>query len=144
MVRGGVAAVYFLSIQSKRFVALMNEIVASMMILFSTKFRFLFPNRSKLQSVSEFSLLMSISRRKRSLAKEISTHQVKLVVVQEKVLVIFNNFPTHTSWATTVKVVSKSVLIQCAEVHTQLCQLFYTFYIKDIINSVFRWSYNCK
>ena len=28
MVGGGVAAVYFLSIQSKRFVALMNEIVA--------------------------------------------------------------------------------------------------------------------
>ena len=37
----------------------MNEIVASMMILFSTKFRFLLPNRSKLHSVSEFNLLMS-------------------------------------------------------------------------------------
>ena len=44
MVGGGVAAVYFLSIQSKRFVALMNEIVASMMILFSTMFRSLVPN----------------------------------------------------------------------------------------------------
>ena len=33
MVGGGVAAVYFLSIESKRFVALMNKIVASMMIL---------------------------------------------------------------------------------------------------------------
>ena len=47
IVGGGVAAVYFLSIQSKRFVALMNEIVASMIILFSTKFRSLVPNRSK-------------------------------------------------------------------------------------------------
>ena len=53
------AAVYFLSIQSKRFVALMNEIVASMMILFSTIFRSLLPNRSKLHSASESSLLMS-------------------------------------------------------------------------------------
>ena len=53
MVRGGVAAVYFLNIQSKRFVALMNEIVASMMILFSTMFRSLLPNRSKLHSASE-------------------------------------------------------------------------------------------
>ena len=71
MVRGGVAAVYFLSIQSKRFVALMSEIVASMMILFSTKLRSFLPNRSKLQSVFKFSLLMSkprmISWRKRSL-----------------------------------------------------------------------------
>ena len=39
MVRGEIAAVYFLSTQSKRFVALMNEIIASMMILFSTNFR---------------------------------------------------------------------------------------------------------
>ena len=53
MVGGGVAAVYFLSIQSKRFVALMNEIVASMIILFSTKFRSLVPNRSKVHSASE-------------------------------------------------------------------------------------------
>ena len=53
MVGGGVAAVYFLSIQSKRFVALMNEIVASMIILFSTKFRSLVPNRSKVHSELE-------------------------------------------------------------------------------------------
>ena len=37
MVRGGVAAVYCLNIQSKRFVALMNKIAASMMILFAPK-----------------------------------------------------------------------------------------------------------
>ena len=59
MVGGVVAAIYFLSIQSKRFVALMNEIVASMMILFSTKFRSLLPNRSKLHSASESNLFMS-------------------------------------------------------------------------------------
>ena len=59
MVRGGVAAIYFPSIQSKRFVAVMNEVVASMMILFSTKFRSLLPNRSKLHSASESNLFMS-------------------------------------------------------------------------------------
>ena len=47
MVGGGVAAVYFLSIQSKRFVALMNEIVASIMILFSTKFKLRMPELEK-------------------------------------------------------------------------------------------------
>ena len=71
MVGGGVAAVYFLSIQSKRFVALMNEIVASMIILFSTRFRSLVPNRSKVHSASESNLFMSkpgmLSWRKRSL-----------------------------------------------------------------------------
>ena len=71
MVGGGVAAVCFLSIQSKRFVALMNEIVASMMILFSTMFRSLVPNRSKVHSASESNLFMSkpgmLSWRKRSL-----------------------------------------------------------------------------
>ena len=46
MVKGGIAAVYFLSIQSKRFVPLMNEIVASMMILLTTDFRSLLPKRS--------------------------------------------------------------------------------------------------
>ena len=40
MITGEVAAVYFLSIGSNRFIASMNEIVASMMILFSMKFRF--------------------------------------------------------------------------------------------------------
>ena len=48
MERGGVAAVYFPSIQSKCFVAVMNEIVASMMILFSTKFRSLLSSDSNL------------------------------------------------------------------------------------------------
>ena len=57
MVGGGVAAVYFLSIQSKRFVAWMNEIVASMMILFSNMFRSLVPNRSKVHSASESNFL---------------------------------------------------------------------------------------
>ena len=71
MVGGGVAAVYFLSIQSRRFVALMNELVASMMILFSTKFRSLLPSRGKLHSASESNLFMSkpgaVSWRKKSL-----------------------------------------------------------------------------
>ena len=62
MVGGGVAAVYFLSIQSKRFVPLMNEIVASIMILFSTKLRSLLPNRSKLHSAFESNLFMSKPR----------------------------------------------------------------------------------
>ena len=59
IVGGGVAAVYFLSIQSKRFVALMNDIVASMIILFSTKFRSLVPNRSKVHSASESNLYLN-------------------------------------------------------------------------------------
>ena len=66
-----VAAVHFLNIQSKRFVALMNEVVAYMMIVFSTMFRSLLPNRSKLHSTSESNLFMSkpgiVSWRKRSL-----------------------------------------------------------------------------
>ena len=71
MVRGGVAAVYFLSFQSKHFVALMNEIVASTMTLLSTKFRSLLPNRSKLHGASESNPLimlhkisLKVSRRK--------------------------------------------------------------------------------
>ena len=54
------------------------------------------------------------------------------MAVQEKVFIILNASPKHTSWATTIRVVSKSVLIQCAQVHTQLCQLFDAFFIKDI------------
>ena len=69
--RGVVADVYFIGIQSKRFVASMNGIVASMMILFSIKFRSLLPNRSKLHSAFESNLFMSkpgiVSWRKRSL-----------------------------------------------------------------------------
>ena len=58
--------------------------------------------------------------------------------------IILNASSTHTNWATAVKVVSKSVLIQRAEVHTKLCQLFDTFYIKDIIKGVFIQPYNRK
>ena len=39
VIRGGVAAVYFLNNQSKHLVALMSEIVTTMMILISTMFR---------------------------------------------------------------------------------------------------------
>ena len=39
MIRGWVAAFSFLNIQSKHFVAFMDEIVVPMMILFTTTFR---------------------------------------------------------------------------------------------------------
>ena len=71
MIGGRVAAFYFLSIQLNCFVAWMIEIVASRMLVFSTKLRSLLPNKSKLYSASESSLFMSkpgmVSWRKRSL-----------------------------------------------------------------------------
>ena len=54
------------------------------------------------------------------MAREISTHHVNLAAVQEKVLIILNASSIHTNWSTAIKVVSKSVLIQCAAVHPQL------------------------
>ena len=71
MIRGGAARIYFLSIQSKYFIVSMNEIVASMMILFSTKLRSLLPNRSTLHSAFESSSFLPkpgmVSWRKRFL-----------------------------------------------------------------------------
>ena len=62
MIVGGVAAVYFLNIPSKCSVALTKEIFASMMILFSTKFRSLPLNKNKLHSVCESSSFMPKTR----------------------------------------------------------------------------------
>ena len=121
----------------------MNGIVTSMMFQFSTKFRSLLPNRSNLHSVSE-SIFIYVYTRDGKLSREISLLHVKLVAVEEKVFIFLNASFTRTSWSIAIKLMLKSLLIQCAEVHPKLCQLFDTFYIKDIINSVIRWPYNCK
>ena len=66
-----VSAVNSLDIHAKCLVVLMNDIVASVMVLFSTTFRSLLPNRSKLHGAFESNSLMSkplmVSWRKRSL-----------------------------------------------------------------------------
>ena len=69
--------------------------------------------------------------------KEISTEQILLLAVQEKVFIILNAPHTLADWAAAIQFVSKSMLIECTEIHMQLCQLFNTFHIEDIIIRVF-------
>ena len=66
-----------------------------------------FRMNGKLRSSSEFISFMS--KPGMEIWQKISTHQVKLVA--EKLFIILNAFPTHISWATTIKVVLKSVFI---------------------------------
>ena len=68
-----------------------------------------------------------------SAQQEISAHQVELMPVREREFIILNASPMYTSGASTIKVVSKSVHIQCTEVHTQLCYLYDLFYIKGAL-----------
>ena len=76
--------------------------------------------------------------------KEISTQQIILFAVREKVFIIHNARLTLTSRAAAIKIVSKSVLIECTEFHAQPYQLFNAFNIEDVTIRVSSWSYDCK
>ena len=73
-----------------------------------------------------------------------STQQIILLAMQEIVFIIHNAPPIHTNWAAAIEVVSKSMPIDCTEIHTQLCQLFNAFNVEDVTIRVSVWAFNCK
>ena len=140
---GGALLFAFYTLSQSALLFSMNEIVASVMVLFSTTFNYMLRNRSKSQSAfasnSFVSKLGILSWRKKSvrirsnwfqcwrkcLLSSMPLPQIKDRLLQSKLCLNLRSF---------------NVLIFTPSFDN----FFDTLYIKDIVKRIFSWSYNCK
>ena len=77
----------------------------------------------------------------RKLTKEITTHLVKPMAVQEEICVIFIAHTTQAQLADAVKVMTESVFIERTKLNTKFRQMLNTYDIANTIHCSVQLSY---